>query len=66
MRGAKYPCRQLNSEKIKGATLCYLSPIVVKCSVVSAKCICNIDDGFQKAWNEVCKTRDACDKALQG
>ena len=47
--------------------LCYLSPIIVdKCSVVSAKCVYNIDDGFQKAWNEVCKTRDACDKALQG
>ena len=44
----------------------YLSPIIVDgCSVVSAKCVCDIDDGFRKAWNEVCKTRDACDKAGQ-
>ena len=67
MQRTNYPCIQLNNEKIKGATLCYLSPIIVdKCSVVSAKCVCNIDDGFQKAWSEVCKKRDACDKALQG
>ena len=65
-RRANYPCRKLNSEKIKGVTLCSLSPIIVDtCSVVSAKCVCN-DDGFQKAWNEVLKTRDACDKALEG
>ena len=31
-----------------------------KCSIVSAKCVCNVSDGL------VCKTRDACDKALQG
>ena len=38
-RRADFPCRQLNSEKIKGAALCYLSPIVVdKCSVVTGKC----------------------------
>ena len=37
-----------------------------KCSVVRAKCVCNIDNGLQNAWNEVCKRRDACDKALQG
>ncbi|KAJ7378897.1 hypothetical protein OS493_019588 [Desmophyllum pertusum] len=67
MRRTNFPCRQLNSEKIKGATLCYLSPIIVnKCSVVSAKCVCNIDSGLQRAWDEVCKTRDTCDKALQG
>ena len=67
MRSANYPCRQLNSEKRKGATLCYLSPLIVnKCSIVSAKCVCNVNDGLQKAWDEVCKTRDACDKALQG
>ena len=66
-RRANFPCRQLNSEKIKGAALCYLSPIVVdKCSVVTCKCTCNMDEGLQKAWNEVCRTRDACDKALQG
>ena len=66
-RRANFPCRQLNSEKIKEAALCYLSPIVVdKCSVVTCKCKCNMDEGLQKAWNEVCRTRDACDKALQG
>ena len=66
-RRANFPCRQLNSEKIKGAALCYLSLIVVdKCSVVTRKCTCNMDEGLQKAWNEVCRTRDACDKALQG
>ena len=37
-----------------------------KCSIVSAKCVCNVSDGLQRAWDEVCKTRDACDKALQG
>ena len=67
LRSTNYPCRQLNSEKIKGATLCYLSPLIVnKCSIVSAKCVCNVSDGLQRAWDEVCKTRDACDKALQG
>ena len=66
-RRANFPCRQLNSEKIKGAALCYLSPIVVdKCSVVTCKCTRNMDESLQKAWNEVCRTQDACDKALQG
>ena len=56
-RRANFPCRQLNSEKIKGAALCYLSPIVVdKCSVVTCKCTCNMDEGLQKAWSEVCRT----------
>lgn len=67
MRKTNYPCRQLNSAKIKGAALCYLSPIIVnKCSIVSAKCVCSIEDGLQRAWDDVCKTRDNCDKALQG
>ena len=65
-RRANFPCRQLNSENIKGAALWYLSQIVVdKCSVVSCKCTCNIDEGLQRGWNEVCRTREACDKALQ-
>ena len=56
-RRANFPCRQLNSEKIKGAALCYLSPIVVdKCSVVTCKCTCNMDEGLQKVWSEVCRT----------
>ena len=66
-RRANFPCRQLNSENIKGAALWYLSQIVVdKCSVVSCKCTCNMDEGLQKAWSEVCTTQDTCDKALQG
>ena len=65
-RRANFPCRQLNSENIKGAALWYWSQIVVdKCSVVSCKCTCNIDEGLQRGWNEVCRTRDGCDKALQ-
>ena len=57
-RRANFPCRQLNSENIKGAALCYSSQIVVdKCSVVSCKCACNIDEGLQRGWNEVQDTR---------
>ena len=66
-RRTNFPRRQLNSENIKGAALCFLSPIVVdKCSVASCNRRCNIDEGLQRGWNEVCRTRDACDKALQG
>ena len=64
----RYPCRQLNSRTIKSAALCYLSPVVLgKCSIISAKCACKVqEEGFENAWNGVCRTRDACDKALQG
>ena len=66
-RRTNFPRRQLNSENIKGAALCFLRPIVVdKCSVASFNRRCNIDEGLQRGWNEVCRTRDACDKALQG
>lgn len=66
-RRSSYPSRQLNSERIKGATLCYLSPVIVgKCSVVSAKCFLSVEDGLQKSWNQVCHNRDICDKALSG
>ncbi|KAJ7315079.1 hypothetical protein OS493_038971 [Desmophyllum pertusum] len=38
-----------------------------KSSITSAKCVCKVqEDGFEKAWNSVCRTRDACDSALQG
>ena len=38
-----------------------------KCSIISAKCACKVQvEGFENAWNGVCGTRDACDKALQG
>jgi len=68
MQRARYPCRQLNSRTIKSAALCYLSPVVLgKCSLISAKCACKVqEEGFENAWNGVCRTRDACDKALQG
>ena len=68
MQRARYPCRQLNSRTIKSAALCYLSSVVLgKCSIISAKCACKVqEEGFEKAWNGVCRTRDACDKALRG
>ena len=65
-RTARNPCRQLNSESIKSASLVYLSPLISgKCSIISAKCICDVKSyGIQKAWTEVCSKRDECDKAL--
>ncbi|KAM7435118.1 hypothetical protein ABFA07_014914 [Porites harrisoni] len=68
MNKTKYPCRQLNSKAIQSAALCFVSPIIVgKCSIVKAQCVCKIDEGgLQKAWNDVCRTRDACDKAICG
>ena len=67
-RACTNPCRQLNSEAIKGAALCYLSPIIHgKCSIISARCICNVKHhGLEKAWRNVCRTRDTCDKAVSG
>ena len=29
-------------------------------------CLQSARGGFPKAWNSVCKTRDSCDRALQG
>ena len=68
MRRARYPCRQLNSKTIKSAALCYLSPVFLgKCSVISAKCVCDVqEEGFENAWNNVCRNKDACDRALHG
>ena len=62
------PCRQLNSQAIKSTALCYIRPLILgKCSVVSAKCISKLtEDGLQKAWNSICKTREACDEAIIG
>ena len=56
-----------NSRTIKSAALCYLSPVVWgKCSIISAKCACKVqEEVFESAWN-VCRTKDACDKALKG
>ena len=68
MNRARLPCRQLNSQAIKSSVLCYISPIVAgKCSIVSAKCVCKVtEEGFQTAWNNVCKTRELCDEAILG
>ena len=68
MQRSRFPARQLNSRTIKSAALGYLSPIFLgKCSILSARCVCKVqEDGFEKAWNNVCRTRDACDSALKG
>ena len=68
MQRARYPCRQLNSKTIRSAALCYLSPVFLgKCSVISAKCVCDVqEEGFENAWNNVCRNRDGCDRALHG
>jgi len=67
-RSAKNPCRQLNSETIKSAALCYLGPIISgKCSIISAKSICDVQQPeLQQSWSEICPKRDKCDKALTG
>ena len=68
MLRAKKPCRELNSEKIKSAAICYLAPVISgRCSVVSAKCICNVKEkALPKAWNSICQKRDICDRAISG
>lgn len=67
MQRARYPCRQLDSKTIRSAALCYLSLVFLgKCSVISAKCVCDVQEGFENAWNNVCRNRDACDRALHG
>ena len=68
MRRAKTPSRQLNSEAIRGATLCYMSPVIAgQCSIISAKCVCNVKErDLQRSWNSICKKRDICDKAISG
>ena len=64
---AKRPCRQLNSEKIKSNALCFKSPVVSgKCSIKSAKCVCNVKEVLKKSWETICKTHDGCDKAISG
>ena len=65
---AKKPCRQLNSEAIKSAAICYLTPVISgRCSVISAKCVCNVKEtALPKAWNAICRKRDSCDRAISG
>ena len=66
MQRARYPCRQPNSKTIRSVALCYLSPVFLgKFSIVGPKCVCKVEEeGFENAWNNVCRTRDACDRAL--
>ena len=66
MQRATNPCRQINSETIKGASLCYLSPVIHgKCSIIGARCIPNVEQfGLEKAWKDVCHRRDNCDKTV--
>lgn len=68
MQRATDPRCQLNSEAIKGAALCYLSPIIHgKCSIISAPCTAYVKQlGLEKAWKDVCHMRDNCDKAVSG
>ena len=68
MRRATGPFKQLNSEGIKGATLGYMSPVIAgQCSIVSAKCVWNVSEKeLAKSWNNICKKRDLCDRALSG
>ena len=65
---AKQPCRQLNSEAIKGNALCFLSPVVSgKCSIITAKCVCNAKEkALKRSWETICTTRDPCDAAISG
>lgn len=68
MRRAKQPSKQLNSEAIRGAVLCYMSPVVSgHCSIISAKCVWNVKErDLVRSWNDICKKRDLCDKAISG
>ena len=65
---AKQPWRQLNSPAIKGNALCFMGPVVSgKCSVISAKCVCDVKErNLKKSWDTICATRDACDTAISG
>ena len=68
MLRAKQPCRQLNSEAIKGNALCFMGPVVSgKCSITSAKYVCDVKErDLKKSWDKICATRDACDTAISG
>lgn len=68
MQRARFPARQLNSRTIKSAALGYLSPVFLgKNSILCTKWVCTVqEEGFEQAWNNDCRTRDACDSALKG
>lgn len=56
-------CWQLNSEKIKEAKLCYLSPLrVEKYSTVSAKYVCHVDN--YKKHETRCARRETLVKSI--
>ena len=68
MRRAKQPSKQLNSESIRGAALCYMSPVVAgQCSIICAKCVFNVKEkDLSISWNDICKKRDLCDREISG
>ena len=68
MRRAQQPSKQLNSEAIRGAALCYMSPVVAgQCSVISAKCVFNVKEKqLLTSWNRICEKRDFCDREISG
>ncbi|XP_068759716.1 uncharacterized protein [Montipora capricornis] len=68
MQRTRQPCRQLNSEGIKSAALCYLLPVISgRCSIISAKCIFKAKDkDLGRAWTSICSKRDSCDNAISG
>ena len=68
MRQAQQPSKQLNSEAICGAALCYMSPVISgQCSIISAKCVFNVkENDLSKSWNHICKKRDLCDREISG
>ena len=68
MLQAKKPCKQLNSEAVKGNALCFMGPVVSgKRSITSAKCVCDVKGrDLKKSWDKICTTRDVCDTAISG
>ena len=66
MLRARRPCRQLNSEAMNRAAICYLAPVIIgSCSVVTAKCVCNVKEkALPKALNAICRKRDSCDRGI--
>ena len=60
---AKQSCRQLNSEAIKDNALCFLSPVISgKCSIITAKCVCNPKEKALKKSFSVIVFSDRCKK----
>ena len=54
---------------IKSTCLCLMLLWVIsgRCSIISAKCVCEVKDkALPKAWATVCGKRDVCDRAISG